>query len=141
MRDIEQYKSERLHKQIKYYSAKASKNQKWFYRLSIADLFLTALIPVASLTNKGYLTAILGAAATIISGILLLFKHKDLWAKYRIICETLKSYEIQFDNRIEEYDDLADDDAIKLFIEKCEHLMAEEHRDWGLLFSEEKHSN
>lgn len=138
MRDIEQYKTNRLKPQIAYYSEKSRKNQRYFYRLSVIDLFFTALVPVASLLSNNYITALLGAGATITSGILLLYKPKDLWTKYRIICEILKSYEIQFDNRIGEYATLSDEDAIKNFIEKCEQLMTEEHNSWESLYAEAK---
>lgn len=138
MRDIEQYKSDRLKPQITYYSQQARKNQERFYTLSIIDLVLSSLVPVASLLPNGYVTALLGAGATISSGILLLYKHKDLWTKYRIMCETLKSYEVQFDNRTKEYTDLSDEEATKFFIEKCEQLMAEEHISWESLYAETK---
>lgn len=138
MRDIEQYKINRLKPQIAYYSEKARKNQKCFYLLSVIDLVLTALVPAASLLSNNYITALLGVGATITSGILLLYKHKDLWTKYRVICETLKSYEIQFDNRLEEYATLSNEDAIKKFMERCEQLMTEEHSSWESLYTETK---
>lgn len=134
MRDIERYKEQRLIPQIKYYDQKANQNQKKFYLFSVIDLVLTAFIPVVSLSSHNGVAALLGAGATIASGILLLYKHKDLWTKYRFICETLKTYEIKFDNRIGNYSALSDDDAIKLFIESCEQLMANEHDEWQSLY-------
>lgn len=134
MIDIEQYRERRLKPQIDYYDKKSIQNQKRFYLFSVIDLTLTALVPVASLSSHNGVTALLGAVATIASGILLLYKHKDLWTKYRFICETLKTYEIKFDNRIGNYSTLSDDDAIKLFIESCEQLMANEHDEWQSLY-------
>lgn len=134
MIDIEQYRERRLKPQIDYYDKKSIQNQKRFYLFSVIDLTLTALVPVASLSSHNGIAALLGAGATIASGILLLYKHKDLWTKYRFICETLKTYEIKFDNRIGNYSTLSDDDAIKLFIESCEQLMANEHDEWQSLY-------
>lgn len=134
MIDIEQYRERRLKPQIDYYDKKSIQNQKRFYLFSVIDLTLTALVPVASLSSHNGVAALLGAVATIASGILLLYKHKDLWTKYRFICETLKTYEIKFDNRIGNYSTLSDDDAIKLFIESCEQLMANEHDEWQSLY-------
>lgn len=136
MIDIEQYRERRLKPQIDYYNKKSIQNQKRFYLFSVIDLTLTALVPVASLSSHNIITAALGAGATIASGILLLYKHKDLWTKYRIVCETLKSHEIQFDNRAGVYSSCSEDDAAKLFIQNCEKIMSDEHTDWQSLYSD-----
>ena len=135
MVDIEQYKEQRLNPQIAYYDQKAIQNQKLFHLLSVVDLILTALVPVTSLYSYNLITALLGAGATIASGVLLLYKHKDLWTKYRIICETLKSHEIQFDNHIGVYSLYSENDPAKLFIENCEKIMSDDHVDWQSLYS------
>lgn len=136
MIDIEQYRERRLKPQIDYYDKKSIQNQKRFYLFSVIDLTLTAFVPVASLSSHNIITAALGAGATIASGILLLYKHKDLWTKYRIVCETLKSHEIQFDNRAGVYSSCSEDDAAKLFIQNCEKIMSDEHTDWQSLYSD-----
>lgn len=132
--DIENYISERLEPQIKWYDEKSISCNKNYKRLSIATLILTALIPVLVVFADFFpilikiLIALSGSAATVIGGIISLCKYQDLWIKYRNTCETLKKELYLFRTQSGCYTNCKISETI--FISNCENIISSENDYW-----------
>ena len=104
---------------------------------------MTGIIPIAALTNNSlgvvsqYITAALGAAASIISSIIFFEKYKDRWIQWRATCEKLESELAVYRARAGIYKNLSDDEAYILLVEMCENYMANEHSEWKETMSKE----
>lgn len=138
----EKYIEERLAPQIAYYDSKSSNARKMYYRLAITNIIILALIPVATplvdtFRFVKYIIALAGATASILTGIQMVRKDKEIWLAYRAACEALQSEREHYKHLSGPYRRLSEDDRNALFIETCEGIMTREHSSWLTLMKKE----
>lgn len=135
--DLKIYIECRIIEQIGWYNRKSERNQRMYKWLSFFSIVLNGLIPIAVLfSDWGFpvkvLIAALSAAAGMLSSLLVLGNHKDLWIRYRANCELLQSTLLQFFARSGPFEDLEADPGIQLrrLSGICEAFLASEFQKW-----------
>lgn len=131
-----QYVYTRLEDQIKYYDNRSTHYQHEHYRLSIADIILTAAIPILTLFLDAapwvkYIIALLGATSTVLTSVLFLRRSKENWIESRSICEALKSEKEKYLHNCGQYQDLPQPARDALLVDTCEDLMNKERANWS----------
>jgi hypothetical protein len=119
----------RLEQQIIWYDQKsgtAQRNYKW---VKSAEFILSALVPVTALWN-GYVTAILGVGAVVLEGLQQLNQWQHNWITYRSTCESLRHEKYSYLGRSGSYNNMSDDEAKKVLVERTESLVSTEHSKW-----------
>ena len=91
----DEYLSERLEDQIRWYSKKSQYNQKYYKVLRLAEIIAASLIPfLAGIGNNipysEWVIGILGVMIAISAGASSLYKFQENWIQYRTTAETLK---------------------------------------------------
>ena len=142
------YLTSRVVPQMDYYRKKSAINQKRFRWFSVLSIICNGIIPVfVILGNKLNISSwaeiiitILSATAGILTAIASLMTYRELWLKYRLTLEHLKSTLDQyFIGTGEFYDIRNDEDARTNLLEKlCSAAMSDEHNAWKQLLSIEK---
>nr|DAU79037.1 MAG TPA: Protein of unknown function (DUF4231) [Caudoviricetes sp.] len=130
------YIEQRLKEQMSYYSNSCQKLQRRYRILTFISIVITAIIPIFSLSVDDigrpaqYIIAILGATASIISGITFFEKLRDKWILERATYEKLKSELAKFNAKAGQYKNLSEADSKAVFVETCESYMEIEHGEW-----------
>src|SRR5215210_1279309 len=85
----QEYFTNRVEEQIRWYDNKSSSNKKWFMRLKIIETILALLIPLLT----GYITTekvelkvivgLIGVIVAVITNIITLSKFQENWIKNR----------------------------------------------------------
>ena len=131
--------------QMNYYSKNSKKNQYRFRLFSIISIICNGIIPVlvifgeklsiSSWTEIG--VTILSTTSGILAAIAALMTYRELWLKYRLALEQLKSILDRYFVRSGEFFDIRnDEDACLNLLEKmCSATMDEEHSAWKELVS------
>ncbi|MEO5998070.1 MAG: DUF4231 domain-containing protein [Chitinophagaceae bacterium] len=140
---FDKYKEERYIDQMKYYSAKAGKNQKKYRQFQWILIILSALTPVVAALNgiKGVTTdstysnsmTILVVAISSIVAILTTgmktFNYQELWLTYRSTYEKLKPEIYYYEFNIADYGKPGIDKE-SLFVSRVEAILDTEHNQW-----------
>ena len=72
-------------------------------------------------------TSLIGLAVALILALEGVFHFKDQWQNFRGTEQYLLSQKFRFDNRVDEYRSLSDEDAFKLFVSKVEKAILDEN--------------
>ena len=123
---------ERLEDQIAWYDRKSMINQRTFKRIKTVEICSAALIPLLAALNPPYalwLTGGLGAAITVLEGVLQLNQFQQNWIAYRSTCESLKHEKFVYLGSASPYANAADPHA--LLAERIESLVSQEHAKWA----------
>ncbi len=129
----EQYLSERIEDQIRWYSRKSSWNQSWYKLLRRAELLLSASIPVVvglgpdSMWTR-LIVALTGAALAFISGVHGLYAFQEHWIEYRATSEALKQEKFLYLTRAGAYAETQE--PFRLLVERAEGLISHENLSW-----------
>lgn len=139
----EQYISERLNPQISYYDTKSITAKGKYYALSVGNIALTASIPFITMFSDDfpdvkYLIAAVGAVASVLSSVLLLKKHKEIWLEYRATCEVLRSELELYRHSAGVYKTLPVAERDSHFVDRCEEIMCSEHTSWASRMKKEE---
>ena len=132
--DQDKYFNERLDPQIKWYDEKSVANQKWFKRLQIIVISVSATIPfISGYIDEStlFLKIIIGALGLIIAAItsvLGLYKFQENWLEYRNTCESLRQEKYLFLTGVEPYNI---EQAFPFFVQRVEDLMTQEQTKWS----------
>lgn len=131
----EEYLKNRVEQQINWYDCKSTYNKKWFYSLQIIVLVMSATVPVGSILSTVSESiwirvgiGILGAIATIATGIISIYQFRKNWIEYRTTAESLKYEKYMFKTKAGFY---AKSEAFPVFVERIEALISREHKNWG----------
>lgn len=130
---------QRLEQQIAWYDRKSGSAQHWFKRTRLAQVALTACVPVAAYLAMPPVTAGLGALVLVIETVQQLNQWQHNWITYRSTCEALRHEKYTYLGRVGPYDDLDSEGARKVLVERVESLISTEHSKWvGRLQNERK---
>lgn len=130
----EEYIKQRVNDQYNYFDKKATEMQKKFKVFSVINIILSALIPVLTFLADSapfiinLIISSFGAAVSIFTGILYLGKYQQLWYKYRLTAENLKTVEYQYRTRTGEYSD--NSTAFNLLVTNTEKILSNTQTDW-----------
>jgi hypothetical protein len=122
----------RLEDQIAWYDRRSMINQRSFKRFKTVEILSAALIPLLAALNPPYalwVTGGLGAAITVLEGMLQLNQYQQNWIAYRSTCESLKHEKYVYLGRASPYATAADPHA--LLAERIESLVSQEHAKWA----------
>ena len=72
-------------------------------------------------------TSLIGLAVALILALEGVFHFKDQWQNFRGTEQYLLSQKFRFENRVDEYRSLSDEDAFKLFVSKVEKAILDEN--------------
>jgi hypothetical protein len=130
----EQYITERVEDQIKWYEKKSAINKKYYLWSNASIIVFAALIPfLAGLSEEEvnwpkYLIAALGVLTATLTGISALYKFQEKWSTYRITGESLKREKLLFQTGTQPYDNKAI--SFNLFVRNVESIMSSENAGW-----------
>lgn len=133
----DQYLSERVDGQIKWYGGKSRANKKWYYLSRTIIIVSGALIPLLVGYASGnwewlkYVAGALGAVVAVSEGVLSLKKYLENWTTYRSTSERLKREKLLYLNKVGEDYAGGDETAFKQFVVKAELIMSSENQDWS----------
>ncbi|MBT8184415.1 MAG: DUF4231 domain-containing protein [Eudoraea sp.] len=136
----EQYISERVEDQIKWYEKKSARNKKYYLWSNASIIVFAALIPfLAGLSDEEvdwpkYLIAILGVLTATLTGISALYKFQEKWATYRMTGESLKREKLLYQTRTQPYDSMPS--AFNQFVSNVESLMSSENSGWTQIINQ-----
>jgi Protein of unknown function (DUF4231) len=130
---IEEYLTERVGKQIDYYTAKSRSSKKYYTNLRIMTIILAASLPlIVSYVDKSeYIklgVALVGVIIAIIEGIQSLKKYHENWIENRHTGEALKRERIFFQTQSGPY---KDDASLSNLVTRFEALANEENSRWN----------
>jgi hypothetical protein len=128
----EEYFSERLVAQIKWYSKKAGANKLLSNWSKIMALVMGALVTLVSQLDfnpvaKSIILGALGLFVTVVAGLSSILGFQEKWIAYRRTSEALKRESFLFKTKTGYYDC---DDPIKVLVPKVEQLLTDENLEW-----------
>ncbi|HVD98084.1 MAG TPA: DUF4231 domain-containing protein [Cytophagaceae bacterium] len=130
----QEYISERLEVQIKWYSKQSAFNKKWFYTFKIAEILLALSIPflagfISDSTSIKIAVGIVGVLVALISGLSIVFKFQEKWTNYRSTAESLKYHKFMYLNKAGMYENA----SISALTQNVENMILKENTDWSKL--------
>jgi len=133
--DENEYLSDRLEDQIRWYSKKSQYHQKCYKRLRLAEIVCASLIPfLAGMDNLPCYQWIIGGLGVVIAiaaGTSSLYKFQENWIQYRTTAETLKHEKYLYLTKAPPYND-NEEDTLKDLVERVENLISKENTQWAL---------
>ena len=140
---VKNYEDDRLEEQLKWHSKKARDNKLRYRFYQIVIMIISAAIPLINLTNNldlqtRIISALLGAAILIITGITQLEKYQENWIVYRTTAELLKKEKYFYKNGAAEYANLDDNAKRKLLVERIESLISSETNKYFTIHQPQK---
>lgn len=140
MSTAEQYISERLDNEVKWYSKKASDNRIRFHASQIIIIVAGALIPIVNLfetpSTIGIISSILAGVVIISGGISQLQKSQENWVLFRSTAEMLKKEKQLYLNSVGFYANIPNEDKHKLLVERVESIISSENTKFFVTHSE-----
>ena len=136
----EQYITERVEDQIKWYEKKSAINKKYYLWSNASIIVFAALIPfLAGLSEQEvdwpkYVIAILGVLTATLTGISALYKFQEKWATYRITGESLKREKLLYQTRTQPYDSRVT--SFNQFVSNVESMMSSENTGWTQIINQ-----
>ncbi|WP_339708441.1 DUF4231 domain-containing protein [uncultured Kriegella sp.] len=125
----EEYVTERLDAQQKWYSKKSGINKDYHNRIKIATIICAVLIPLLSgLESFGMLAGALGAVVAILTSVSGVMKFEQKWINYRTASERLKREKLLWQTKTPPYEK---DNAFTLLVTRVETIINVENGDWG----------
>ena len=103
-------------------------SKRMFYILSILVLILNASIPVINQIEKfPIVVTIVASISTVITGIITLINFKDVWYRYRVTAEKIKTECMLLNCRLGQYSCV---NREKKFLIRIEEILAEDQESW-----------
>ncbi len=128
----EQYLSQRVDDQIKWYSSKSRYNQNMHKRLGLLSIVTASLIPLLSglsseIPYSKWIIGILGIIIAVASGANALYKFHENWIAYRSTSEALEHEKLLYLTQTTPYDN---DKRFQTLVSRAENIMANENQNW-----------
>lgn len=130
--ELDQYFSERLDDQIKWYDNKSKINQRWYKTLKVMQIILSFSLPVV--IGFGSDTSLwkvidsgIGVLVAIITGISEIVGYHENWLNYRSTAEALKHEKYLFLTGCDPYNS---EGSYQKNVSKAEGLTAKENQRW-----------
>lgn len=139
----EDYLNQRLEDQINYYDRASQKNQRYYKRTKVIEIFSASLIPflagnMAQTPKIAWLIGVLGLAIAICEALAALHKFHDNWLQYRAIAEALAKERYLYLTNVKPYNTNA---AFRKLVVTIEAMLSEENSQWVQTMQQEIVSN
>lgn len=136
------YLNERLEDQIQYFDRQSQKNQRYYKRSKIVEIFAASLIPflagnMNNIPHVAWLIGLLGLAIAISEALCSLHKFHDNWLQYRANAEALSKEKYLYLSGVKPYNN---DRAFCHLVLRIESLLAEENNQWMETMQQEWHT-
>lgn len=119
---------DRVYDTLKWNIRKSTYYKRLFYILSITSLILNASIPIINqMENQNIKVTIISSIIFTITSIMTLINFKDVWYRYRLAAEMIKSECMFFNGKLGIYQG---EDREKVFICKLEDIITDERSHW-----------
>lgn len=119
---------QRVYQVLKWNIIKSTNYKRIFYFLSVILLILNASIPVINQIEKfPIVVTIIASISTVITGIITLINFKDVWHRYRLTAERIKTECMLLNCRLGQYSGI---DREKKFMLRFEEILAENQELW-----------
>lgn len=119
---------ERLEDQIGWYDRKSGHNQRLYKWLKLLEIAVAASLPVvAAVHSPVWVTGGLAAVIVVLESVQHLYQFQQNWITYRSTAEALKHERYLYLAKAGPY---ADGDWHRLFAERLEGLISQEHAKW-----------
>lgn len=128
---VEEYITNRIDGQIKWFSKKANRHKVAHYSTSKIAMVLSTSITVVAIPeiqNKDLILGLLGAIVTILTGIGSFTKFQEMWLSYRNSAELLKREKILYESNSAPYKEV--NDKYGLLVERVEAILGKERVSW-----------
>ena len=134
--NINEYITNRVDDQIKYFNEKAIKNKKIFYFWKIIIIVLSSLITILSIYSNinecvKYTIIIISVIITAIESIHSLFHSDRLYIIYRSTCESLIREKNLFINNANIYSKQSEKEKFTMFVDNIEYILARTNTTWN----------
>jgi len=129
----DEYMSDRVDDQIKWYDQKSQRAQRWFKIFRAVEVIAAGSIPLFAGFGGGaswsvVVAGVLGAVVAILASLLSLNQFQENWIEYRTTCESLKHEKYLFLTKAEPYHE---EDPFGLFVQRIESLISKENSAWS----------
>mgnify|MGYP001157701937 FL=1 len=119
---------QRVYQVLSWNIIKSTRYKRMFYILSILVLILNASIPVINQIEKfPIVVTIVASISTVITGIITLINFKDVWYRYRVTVEKIKTECMLLNCRLGQYSCV---NREKKFLIRIEEILAEDQESW-----------
>src|SRR5262249_11750497 len=126
----QEYLSERIDQYIGWYNSKAVKAKRLYQLTRASSVIGAAVVPVLVNLTFAYthvFTTIISLALVIFVSLESVYLHGDLWKNYRSTEQFLSREKVVFQSAADHYRNLSPEDAIVLFISRCEAQISAEN--------------
>jgi hypothetical protein len=118
----------RLEDQLGWYDAKSAACQRAYRRVKLAQLLVSAAVPILALADVAALaTAVAAAVVVVLEGAQQLYQWQTNWVLYRSTAEALKHERYLYQARAGPY---TGKNRRLVLAEKVEGLVSQEHAKW-----------
>lgn len=133
--NLKHYVQNRVLTQMQFYSDKSQKCKTSYFRWMNASIFISFLIPIASVFSDGSIImkaviVAMGAAIAGITSYLSIHNYKDLWANYRSIREQTYTVLLYYFTSSGAFLNKQTEEKDQLLIEVCEKIFKSENQTW-----------
>lgn len=133
--NLKHYVRHRVLPQMQFYSDKSQKCKSLYFKWINASIFISFLIPVASVFSDGsiFMKAIIAALGAAIAGItsyLSVHNYKSLWESYRSIREQTYTVLLFYFTSSGAFSGKQPKEQDHLLIELCEQIFKAENHTW-----------
>jgi len=134
----QEYLSQRVDDQIKWYEEKSQSNQSWYKRLKLIELVASVTIPFfTGLIGSNYgssktliiLVGVLGIVIALIEGALHLYKYQENWIEYRKSAEFFRREKLLYLTGAAHYKD--NPNKLQTLVERIETYGQNENQSWS----------
>ena len=141
------YLLDRVFPQMAYYSKASGTCKKIYYHLTLLCIIFNGIIPFIMLFEEftclaryvKFAVTALSSAAGILTAIVALKKHRELWIQYRICLEQLKRAVSMYFLGVGDFDhDQKPEERARTLFAVCENILSAEHNQWTELNKEKK---
>ena len=133
------YLLDRVFPQMSYYSRHSVSYKKAYHLMMIFCIILNGVIPFVMLFEEcaivapyvKYMVTALSSAAGILTAIVALKQHRELWIQYRICLEQLKRAVSMYFLGVGDYDQgQSPEERARTLFAVCENILSAEHNQW-----------
>lgn len=133
--NLQHYVRHRVLPQMKFYSDRSQKNKSSYFRWINASIFISFLIPIASVFSDGSILmkaviAALGAAIAGITSYINVHNYKELWVNYRFIREQIYTILLYYFTSSGDFSGKQQEEQNHLLVESCEKIFKSENQTW-----------
>lgn len=133
--NLKHYIRHRVLPQMQFYSNKSQKYRSSYFRWINASIFISFLIPIASVFSDGSILmkaviAALGAAIAGITSYINVHSYKELWVNYRFIREQIYTILLYYFTSSGDFSGKQQEEQNHLLVESCEKIFKSENQTW-----------